>query len=343
MLFMDNDEELKREYLLLRNYLDEGFKIRKTLLRIQLQNLQDLESDKWLLSDSGGLSKNALRSCIQIDLISKIMMLIEDLAVISESCRQKKGFYKLLDKSTSDSDLGDLIKSFFNNLENFSDVDFREILSYMDPDKIKTTKHSIQFLKKYQKENIKSIRSMFYLISIFGKEHHPVFRRYKHAGIPIHPGIKVDAAGLHSEIDFQTFIGVSKGDDPILDSYILPYSIEVILGYKIIVGFIHTLLDEIIHHRIESIERGIAGILPYRPFTSISSKETKTLKKLYALMETQYPTKISPDLTFHIDCDPNDISWYLTLPMMLKEYKKINENNKNIKKFMIKEFNVQFT
>lgn len=43
---MDDQEELKREYLLLRNYLEEGFKLRKTLLRIQLQNLEDLESDK---------------------------------------------------------------------------------------------------------------------------------------------------------------------------------------------------------------------------------------------------------------------------------------------------------
>lgn len=269
-------------------------------------------------------------------------MLIEDLAVISESCRQKKGFYKLLDKSTSESDLGDLIKDFFDNLKKFPDEEFRKILSYMEPDKINADKHSIQFLKKYQKNNIKGIKNMFNLISQFGKEHHPIFRRYKHAGVPIHPGIKVDTTELHSKINFETFVGISQGEDPILDSYVLPYSIEVILGYKIIVGLIHTLLDEIIHHRIESIERGIDGVLPYRPFSQISPKEVKTLKKLYNLMEKQFPVTVTPDLSFHITCDAKSIRWYLTLPIMLEEFKKFSEDNKNIQKFIIKEFNVKF-
>ena len=39
--------------------------------------------------------------------------------------------------------------------------------------------------KKVIQKNIAEVRRMFVQIEKFGKTHHPVFRRFKHAGAPL--------------------------------------------------------------------------------------------------------------------------------------------------------------
>ena len=90
-------DSLESEYLALRNYKENGLTGRGFLIRIMKAALEQIEAEKWIKAISEA-EKPQIRSLIQIDIISKIMMLIEDLAILAESFRQGKNFYDFLDR-----------------------------------------------------------------------------------------------------------------------------------------------------------------------------------------------------------------------------------------------------
>lgn len=72
-----------REYVLLNNYL-ENIIVRGFLIRVPFYALEQIENNSWYkqISDE---EKPKVRSILQIDIVSKIMMYTEDLAILTES------------------------------------------------------------------------------------------------------------------------------------------------------------------------------------------------------------------------------------------------------------------
>jgi hypothetical protein len=81
----------------------------------------------------------AIQGMLQIDIIAKIMMYIEDLIILLEGIRETEGnYYKLLDRETKDDlDLGTRIGQFFNNKDKFTTEEWRKMLSYLNPYELK--------------------------------------------------------------------------------------------------------------------------------------------------------------------------------------------------------------
>ncbi len=65
---MGYDEETKREFLLLRNFLTEGLPGRIIQIRLQLDQLERLEENTWSLSNFQGL--------LLVEIFSKYVSLV---------------------------------------------------------------------------------------------------------------------------------------------------------------------------------------------------------------------------------------------------------------------------
>src|SRR5689334_12610966 len=83
-----------REYVLLNNYL-ENIIARGFLIRVPFYALEQIENNSWYkqISDE---EKPKVRSIMQVDIVSKILMYIEDLAILAESFSLDRDFYELL-------------------------------------------------------------------------------------------------------------------------------------------------------------------------------------------------------------------------------------------------------
>jgi hypothetical protein len=134
-----NSEEMETCFLL-QNYLQNGFAVRGLLLKLIFKTLDDLNKNKGFEYDGEKYSFNeeeisALRSMIQIDIISKIMMYIEDLFAILIAIKDfNANYYKLLDKNlesnNDNQDLGERISEFIRNEIELPSEYWRRMLSY---------------------------------------------------------------------------------------------------------------------------------------------------------------------------------------------------------------------
>lgn len=108
------DPEIQKDYLLLRNYKENVLGMRGILLKISMNSIEQIENDTFPLGKFQGNEKIKLKSVFQMDIISKIMMYLEDLIIMSESFRIETPYYKLLDTSDKNkNDVGKIIKDFF--------------------------------------------------------------------------------------------------------------------------------------------------------------------------------------------------------------------------------------
>ena len=97
------------EYYLLKN-ARENVSSRKLLLDIDFYALEQMEQET-SHTENSNQSIPVVRNTIQIDIISKIMMYIEDIVVLAASLLEEKNFYDEF-LSPSSGDLGGAIKMF---------------------------------------------------------------------------------------------------------------------------------------------------------------------------------------------------------------------------------------
>lgn len=325
---MPLDTDAEREYLLLRNYQENNLLARGVLLRISFVALDQIDSDSWIIKFTDP-EKARIRPMIQIDIISKVMMYIEDLAIFAESFRQGKNFYDFLDKRTpEDKELGKVIEEFFNNLESYEEKDFYRIMSYIDPIEIKIDGDCMKLLHKHLKANIDELKRIMKQIGDFGRTHHPVFRRFKHAGFPVVLDNSLQNPGFLE--GFDSTMLVSKGPDPMQDIIPIPYSKKVLDAYIIIIDGIQKILTDMVTNRIVCIERGINGIIPpqtYAPYL-FNREEWLHMEKKVDEFLIKNPIKDLPKkLNFGGQVRSEDIKWYLELSEFLEKCKKIKEEN----------------
>ncbi|MDH3313002.1 MAG: hypothetical protein OEM28_07635 [Nitrosopumilus sp.] len=183
---MGNDNDL--EYILLRNYLELTNTSRGLLLRMDFDALEKIESNTWFHKFEGEdieKGKRIVKSIIQQEIIAKIMIYIEDLAIISESLSRGVNYYTLLDKKETPEgiqDVGDILKEFFESIDKLSQKDFSKIMSLGNPEGYAINGEEKQLLEKALEFEKEEYTKTFKKLKDFGTEHHAVFRRYKHAG-----------------------------------------------------------------------------------------------------------------------------------------------------------------
>ncbi len=331
---MDLTKEQKQERILLINYWENSFPLRGNLLKIIFTVLDKIETNSWTDKFNDD-EKRKVRSMVQISIISNLMMYIEDLAVIAESFKQGKNFYNFLDKKTptDEEDLGKIIENFLDNIGNLANEDIHKIMSYADPTTIEINGECKILLTKHIQVNTDETRRVLKEINDFGKSNHTVFRRFKHAGLPIFLGLPVNSKEFNFFSGYDSTMLVSKGKNPLEDVIPIPFSKQVLEGYKIIIGWIQTILTSMIKNRIECIERGVNGVIPYESYSidRFTKEEQTKLKKKINEFQKKNPEKTIPKLNIKTQVDKKDIQWYLDLPKFITKSKERLKKETKIK------------
>ena len=222
------DQEEMQNYLLLENYIKSSFPARGILLKHMFKNLDEIIQNRSFLFEREPISFSkedlpVLQSIFQIDIIAKIMMYVEDLIIILEAILKKGGdYYGLLDIDITkdrDVDVGDRIKKFFQDKDNFSMTDWRKMLSYLNPNN--QLKYS-NVIAKLIELNIVAFKDFINNIQIFSETHHRIFRRYKHAWFPFKPGYRSELSYPFTSRRFDSYSMVFVGKNPLSRSYSIP-------------------------------------------------------------------------------------------------------------------------
>jgi hypothetical protein len=323
------DEKTKVEYMLLRNYQENGILLRGFLLKMPFLTLEQIEEDKWPFKFNEN-EKPKVKSFIQIDIISKIMMYIEDLAILSESFISQRNFYDIINDASID--IGEMIRCFFNKISDISDEGIYQIMSYAASNQLGLGNRSTIVVNKHLNSNVKELKRILNEIGNFGITNHPLFKKFKHAGTHIFCGT-LNTSGFLEGFDFSNLVPV--GPNAIMDIIPIPYSKQVLDGYHIIIHGLQKVLGDMVENRIVCIQRNLNGLIPKQRYdlTALSSEEadlmTQIIDNFYALNP---PKEIIISDSSNPTVKREKIRWYLNLPNFLaecKERKEIEEKYKH--------------
>jgi len=308
------------EYILLKA-VRENVDTRGFLLHIDFESLERIENNKWILEVPDS-EKPIVRSIIQMDIISKILMYIEDVVVLAESFIASKNFYNEFLRPSADflgesDDLGEVIKGFFGRVERLSDHDVLKIMSWIDMPSFIPDNGLKQLVTKIQSDNILKIRNILIEWKDFGNSNHPIYKRFKHGGIPIVPYSRQLEPRTGPLASFDMFSIVSEGDNPMEDIHIIPFSNEVLQKYKTFIARIQSILLGMIDNRIVCIQRDISNVFPNIPKT-YSNEATNPLEigRLEKIIDEYYlerPAVFVPkNVNYNLDIPDikEKIKWY---------------------------------
>lgn len=303
------------EYFLLFNYLHNGgIYARGMLLKLMFDDLKRSRPNSILTIDGHenkltGNDANYLRSMIQVDIISKIMIYVEDLIIIIDSMMEpNKNYYHLLDEH--DPDVGTRVTTFLDNLSKLSDDEMRTILCYTYPDNSAFDSNETELVNRIIQENIQQFKQNLELLSRFRNAHTQMFRRYKHAGLPIVFGVPLQPP-LSDKFEFCTVVSVDR--DPLRDIFPVPYFDDVAQRYKELIKILEELITIVIKNRLESIKRKTTGIIPDAP-NHLSSTEKNIFSGLVAKFSRNNPLRCrNCDFHFVAHNVGEKMKWYLDL------------------------------
>lgn len=241
------------------------------------------------------------------------MMYIEDLAVISESFLNDKRYYEILEETT---DLGIRIGEFYKGIDDLSDEKLSKLLSYVPVNEIDMEdKQAKKIIQNIMLSNIKEFKNTLKEIAMFSHTHHPLFKRFKHGGMPIISDAHLaDSNTFLSK--FDSFNIVCFGKNPFQDVVIIPNSKEIMEKYKKLIAKLQDILKEMINGRIFCFQRRIAGRIAEDIYKhSILSKEESdivnvALNKFYS---SHPPSAFNPEIKIDKNIKADDLGWYSQL------------------------------
>ena len=283
--------------------------------------LEQIEDGKSYTKFNNG-EKPKARSFIQIDIIPKIMMYIEDLAILSKSLILQRNFYDII--SDCSIDIGEMVGKFFETIDSIPDQEIHKIMSYGDADHFNLQGKSAKVFNKHLGSNVKELKRMLRQIGDFGTTHHPLFKRFKHAGMPIFcSGIMTSTGFFAGKFDMSNTVPI--GPNPLVDVIPIPYSKQALESYHIIIHALQNILSDIVGNRIICIQRNLTAIIPGQRYdlTALSQDESQLMKKIknnfYA---SNPPGKIEIIDTYNADVKKEKILWYVNLLNFLEECKQ---------------------
>ena len=314
---------------MLRNYDENTFEMRGILLKIAMKSISQIEQNKFSILkflDGDGETqlesskeKTMAKSILQLEIISQIMMYVEDLIILSESFRKKISYYKLLDRIENEPDVGQRIKNFFTRLETFTNEDFYSILGYENPNNLDMNDDERKLVEKIVRVNIMAYRETIVEIDRFSDVHHPVFRRFKHAGAPLVPGVRLPSEKSSPLSRFDSCTMAAIGLDPLEDMVPIPLSQDVLTSYEIIITKIQKILKDLLQAHLMRIRRNLNGIIPLHAYGSnnLSNAEKEAYKKIIDEFYRKRPR--DPTVPNHLNYQLSKkqlakIDWYLKLP-----------------------------
>lgn len=320
------DPETKNKYLLLRNYDEDVWVMRGLLLKTAMNSINQMEEDKPPLGNLSDEVKIKVKSTFQLEIISGIMMYIEDLIVLSESFKRGISHYELLRLSDDGKiDIGKMIDKFLNDMHSFSDEEFRKIFGYADTDQLDLKRKEKDLVEKVIQKNIATMRKAFVQIEKFSRTHHPAFKRFKHGGAPLMIGWVETSQNSSPLSGFDSYISVPVGKNPFEDIRCIPLSKDVLRGYTILINGIQNCLRDLVTNHMECIKRNLTRIIPLQFYNlDLSVKEKKLYEKIISKFNDNHPSHTDDLKRFQFEpkVKEKDIEWYVDLPDFLKECSK---------------------
>lgn len=326
--FKDNDE--LETYFLLKNYSDHNLYLRGILLNMMYSDLEAINDGTYQLSGKKiNYSEQQLkmvRALIQVDIIARIMMYIEDYVILLLANLSAEGnYYKLLDKHAKDDpDLGQRIQKFMEQLDSptgaFTSEDYVKMLNYIDPALLDLTDQEREELKKRIAQNIVGVKSVLLLLRSFGRDHSQIFRRYKHAGF----AVTFDVINKHPYTDtFDSHAMVLEGASPLHDVKSLPYSAKVLKAYSAIIRTLQEFISDAVRNKISGLERSSPGIVPFEIYTAEGMDE-QLMSDILNKFWVKYPLRAR---NYHhtvkdVNAEKVSIEWYKQLDNFLAQCTK---------------------
>jgi len=257
-----------------------------------------------------GLTEEESRAALQIALISGLMILTEDIFTICYSKLKDESYYKFLDVSDKEHDLGGILKDFRFSINDLTDKDLRKILDYVEPsDYDFDSQEEQKTIEHIMKKDTDLTKSFLQKIGVFRDGHIGVFRRFKHAGIPMQLSEKIPSGHKeYQNFDFvsKVFTGKEKPDSELTT---IPYSKEIISTYENLFADLIHFIPPLVHMAIESFRRD-SKLIPspeVKTFSdSYTEEETIALKPIFEKFNKKHPLddvnpfKFSPK-TIHPD------------------------------------------
>jgi hypothetical protein len=261
------------------------------------------------------------RGIIQIDIIAKIMMYVEDFIIILEANRRFDGnYYLMLDEKKPD--LGGRVTEFLGSMDTLGTEDYRKMLCYGKPGSFGLDDFKTLTLRKLIDWNTKELKEFLEQIRRFRNTHAQIFRRYKHAGLPIRTGL-LSLGGRYPYTSklFDSDAMVFAGEQPMNNVIILPYSEDVIRGYRYLVNGVQNFISEAVENKIISIERKIDGNIPLYNYSRnfLSDREHNALQEAYEILNKRYPAwRKETEIRIHkTNPTPSMLEWYVVLDTFL--------------------------
>ena len=139
------------------------------------------------------------------------------------------------------------------------DKEICKILNFPDIENIEIFKDCIVLMEKYLKPHIDSFRTMLKGIGKFSSSTRSIYKRFKHAGMPIIPSIPVISIMQKSSVleKFERINVIPIGNDPFIDIKLIPFSIEILDRYKELANHLQAILNGMITNKIICIERNM--------------------------------------------------------------------------------------
>ena len=152
------------------------------LLKIDFDLIKDLFIKPEKYETPSGEKPLTYAIAIQINIISKIMMLIEDFVVIANSFLIRKNFYRT-SLAPDSPDLGPFVGSFLDKV--YTDDQILLMMNWIDTKKVTSDDNTFLILDKFLENNITYVRKLMKELRIFRISNIPLYRRFKHGGSPI--------------------------------------------------------------------------------------------------------------------------------------------------------------
>jgi hypothetical protein len=151
-------------------------------------------------------------------------------------------------------------------------------MNYAQPNSISSVKESVKLLSKLLKYHIDKTKNNLLRVTNFSSEaNHLLYKRFKHAGMPILPNTLQTHPKSGPLVDFEVFSIVSEGLDPFRDVILLPYSKGILGRYEKIVGILQNVLREMVGNRKICLERNIDGMIPPEFSSDIFTSDERSL------------------------------------------------------------------
>ena len=316
------------EYIQLKTYASNAFVMRGFLLKSAMSSITQIEEDRFSIptySEDKNETESVLtsteklmaKSIFQMEVISQMMLYIEDLIILSESFRSGTAYYKLLDQNGENKrDVGNIVDCFLRNINSFSNETFSKILGYADPASLDMEEDKQKLVEKIIQTNILEYKMRFDAIGKFSETHHPIFRRFKHACTPMVLGIPTNNKGNGFLSKFDSCTMVAIGSDAMKDSIPVPLSSGVLKGYETLIITIQMILTDLLKNHQNRLHRNLNGIMPDRAYRSncFSDEEITAYGEMVKKFHEKHPLdNTSRSVNYPPKSVKEKIKWYLNL------------------------------